>query len=427
MKIAVWHNLPSGGGKRALYDYVRVLVQRGHTVEAWCPTSADRTYLPLSDFIVEHVKPLDWNFNPSLNITERFKAKQWNAVKMFKAVDRHCLQCAEEINNGEFDLLFVHSCMFLATSPIARYVTIPKVLYLQEPRRSLYEASPVLPFAALPPLRQSWRTAGYLKKFLKDLVTFRGMRIQAREEILSAQSFDVILVNSCFSRESILRVYGLDAKVCYLGIDLQRFTNRDKPREHFILGIGSFTPEKNIKFIIESLAKIPEPRPKFIWIGNDKKSQYLDELTRLSLSTHVDFEAKIRIQDSELVDLLNRASIMVYAPRLEPFGYAPLEAHACGLPVVAVAEGGVRETVISGVNGLLVEHELGAFAAAIQHLLNNPEYACHLGKNGRQIVAERWSLEAAVDRLEQRLALALRGYNDYSNPTAVVNTMESGQ
>ena len=71
----------------------------------------------------------------------------------------------------------------------------------------------------------------------------------------------------------------------------------------------------------------------------------------LAESHEVTFDARRSIDDSELVETLNRATAMVYAPRLEPFGLAPLEANACGLPVVAVAEGGVRETIIDGVNG----------------------------------------------------------------------------
>ena len=59
MRIAVWHNLPSGGGKRALYEHVRGLIQRGHYVEAWCPPTASQTYLPLSPMIKEHIRPLN--------------------------------------------------------------------------------------------------------------------------------------------------------------------------------------------------------------------------------------------------------------------------------------------------------------------------------------------------------------------------------
>ena len=110
--------------------------------------------------------------------------------------------------------------------------------------------------------------------------------------------------------------------------------------------------------------------------------------------------------DTELVETLNRATAMVYAPRLEPFGLAPLEANACGLPVVAVAEGGVRETIIDGINGLLVQHEPEAMAQAIHRLMQDNELAAQLAKNGSRIVQEKWSVNAAVERLERQLTQA---------------------
>jgi glycosyltransferase involved in cell wall biosynthesis len=117
----------------------------------------------------------------------------------------------------------------------------------------------------------------------------------------------------------------------------------------------------------------------------------------------VPLEPRIGIADGELVDLLNRAAVMVYAPRLEPFGFAPLEAGACALPVVAVPEGGVRETVFDGVNGLLVEPEPGALAEAMQRVLQDSALARRLGRQGRELVVQRWSLPGAIDRLEGRL------------------------
>jgi glycosyltransferase involved in cell wall biosynthesis len=93
---------------------------------------------------------------------------------------------------------------------------------------------------------------------------------------------------------------------------------------------------------------------------------------------------------------------MLYAPRLEPFGLAPLEANACGLPVIAVPEGGVRETILDGVNGWLVPDE-NAMATVLERLLKNPEEARRLGENGIALVDERWSMEAAIDRLENVL------------------------
>ncbi len=102
--------------------------------------------------------------------------------------------------------------------PIARYVDIPSVLYLQEPHRLLYEAPNVL-------WRRPTRDAsvkGALKRVV-DLVEVDHARRQARDEAANAAAFDTILVNSFFSAESVNRAYDLVGRVCYLGLDPSRW------------------------------------------------------------------------------------------------------------------------------------------------------------------------------------------------------------
>jgi glycosyltransferase involved in cell wall biosynthesis len=236
----------------------------------------------------------------------------------------------------------------------------------------------------------------------------QAQRVQAREEVTNARAFGAILANSFYSRESILRAYGLDARVCYLGIDTARFVHQGRPREEFVIGVGALVPEKNVHFAVAALAALPEPRPKLVWVANVAEPGYLAQVQSAARDAGVAFEPRVRIPDTEVVDLLNRAAVMVYAPRLEPFGLAPLEANACGLAVVAVAEGGVRETVVDGLNGLLVPHEPAAMAAAIQRLLRDPAYAQSLGEAGAKWVAEKWSFPAATERLEQALGRVVR-------------------
>ncbi|PSB35723.1 glycosyltransferase family 4 protein [Stenomitos frigidus] len=403
MKIAVWHNLPSGGGKRALYCYVRGLLERGHVVESWCPPTADQTYLPLGELVKEHIVPFEWEKQESRLPLYSLNA-YLDSFKKLEAMKQHSQQCAEAINQGGFDLLFAHSCRFYGAPFIGRYTKTASYLYLQEPYRRLYEAMPKLPWVALEATQSTWWSPKYIRRFLSDLVKVQELRIQAREELLNAQAFDHILVNSYFSRESILRAYGLDAQVCYLGIDTALFQHLHQPRENFVVGVGSFTVAKNIGFVIKALAKVKESRPALVWIGNFADPSYLKEIQQLAANLNVDFQPKVRVDDQELVKLLNQALATVYTPRLEPFGYGPLEANACGLPVIAIAEGGIRETVIHGFNGLIAENDTVSIADAIQQLADNPEYAKKLGQNGHHFVTEKWSIESALDRLEKRLA-----------------------
>lgn len=403
MRIAIWHNLPSGGGKRALYDQVRELLALGHHVEVWCPPYADRDYLPLANLVPEHVVPLAWRSYAVRSPLLKLAPQHWNIVSRIRRMDRHSRRCAAEIARGGFDVLLAHPSQHLGPTSIARYASTPTVLYLHEPHRLLYEALPRLTWAALPPMGVRAVLPGNLARRAKDVVQTRAKRIQAREEATNAAACTRILVNSSFSRESVLRAYGVDARVCYLGVDTDQFTDRDLPREPFVVGVGSFTAGKNIELAIATLARLPEPRPPLVWIGNSADRAYLAQLEARARTMGVRLVPRQKVSEDELVTALNAASLMLYTPRLEPFGYTPLEANACGTPVVTHAEGGCRETVIDGVNGLVAESDPESLADAVARLLRDPDYARQLGEQGRARVMREWTLSVAGARLERHL------------------------
>src|SRR6266852_2607646 len=148
MKIAVWHNLPSGGGKRALYYHVRGLVGRGHQLACWSLDTADQSYLPLSEFAPEHIIPFQFKERSAKRFRDRWTSSYNEAVNRMRAFDEVCRRCAREIEAGGFDLLFANSALYYNMPYIMRHVRMKKVLYLQEPCRFLYEARPVLPWVS---------------------------------------------------------------------------------------------------------------------------------------------------------------------------------------------------------------------------------------------------------------------------------------
>ena len=91
--------------------------------------------------------------------------------------------------------------------------------------------------------------------------------------------------------------------------------------------------------------------------------------------------------------------LMVYAPYLEPFGYVPLEAMACGTPIVGVKEGGLKETIKHNVTGLLTQRDEKDFANAIVELSQNEELWQKCSQNGLKYVESFWTLEKAGERL----------------------------
>lgn len=397
MKIAVWHNLPSGGGKRALHDQVRGLLARGHTIEVWCPETSDSRYLPLSELVPEHRLPLPQPKSSSL-LPRSFRINITERLASLRAIEAHAREAAAQIERSGFDLALIHPCLRTFAPYIGRFLSIPKVLYLQEPNRPLYEAHPRLHWVA--------PESGSVVRTLLDLAYLQVRRIEAREEATNVHAYDKVLSNSYFSRESLLRSYGVESDVCYLGVNTERLPLADIPREPFAIGLGAFTKEKGLDFVIEALGKVSASiRPKLIWVGNSAwGSSYKEEMLKLAQERGVVFEPREGISDAELTGLLQKASVMVYASRLEPFGYAPLEAACCGTPVVAVQEGGMRESLVDGVTGLVVPRTHEAVAGAVASLLSNPERARSLGCTAASYVRQHWSLEAATDRLEAALA-----------------------
>jgi glycosyltransferase involved in cell wall biosynthesis len=402
VRIAVWHNLPSGGGKRALYDQVAGLLQLGHEVESWCPPSADQQFLPLSNLIKEHVVKRQ-RVHPSRRQALSELARDTEAY--VEAMDRHCELCATEIRRDRFDVLLGNACMDLRVTAIGRYVELASVLYLQEPYRWLYEALPDPPFVAEQRPTGWWYSASEVGKAMRRGAVMRGKEVRVREEVKNARGFGSIACNSLYSREAILRAYGLDSTVGYLGVDEARFSPREPAGERlsFFLSVGAMTPEKNAAFILRGLGHRKDKTWPLVWVANVVNERYASEVIKLAAEVGVTFDLRVGVSDEEIVELYRTAGLFLYAPRLEPFGLAPLEASACGLATVAVAEAGARESIAEGINGFLVSASEVGFAEKVDEVLEQPEKVREMARLGRERVEEQWTAKSASKRLESVL------------------------
>lgn len=409
MRIAVWHNLPSGGGSRALVYHLSGLLQRGHHLDIWSNQHAHELPLgPYGNAVRYHQIPLS-QAPQQVPWTDRLRSFFFEKDQAMRHMEAHCQACAEQINAGGFDVCFVNSCQQYAVPFLGRYLQIPAVLYLGEPYRPLYEAMPVLPWAALESFWAKGRHLYYQKRFWKDLWYERKLRVQVREEAHNAAAYTKVLVNSYFSNETFVKVYGWAAEVCYLGIDTQLFKNQTSVERKHVLGVGSFYRHKNPEFAIRALAQIPTSlRPKLVWVSNSAAESYVTEMQTLALQLGVGFELHQKVSDARLVELMNGAICMAYTSNLEPFGLAPLEAAACGVPVVAVAEGGLRETVLDGQTGFLCPRRAEVFASKIQLLLEDLALRERMGAAAIAHVQAHWTLAAADQRIEQALMAVMR-------------------
>ena len=109
----------------------------------------------------------------------------------------------------------------------------------------------------------------------------------------------------------------------------------------------------------------------------------------------------VRASYSDMPALYREADIVVY-PTIgeEPYGLVPLEAMSCARPVVATWSGGIRETVVDGETGFLVERDDPVMLAdRVATLLEQPDLAAKLGERGRQRVIAKFGVDAFLDAL----------------------------
>ena len=99
-----------------------------------------------------------------------------------------------------------------------------------------------------------------------------------------------------------------------------------------------------------------------------------------------------QVARTEMPALLRSADLVVCSPWYEPFGLVPLEAMACGVPVVAGAVGGLLDSVVDNVTGAHVPlGDPAALAAAIEALLDAPDHRAELSRAGLERVRSRYS------------------------------------
>src|SRR5690606_26448981 len=114
----------------------------------------------------------------------------------------------------------------------------------------------------------------------------------------NAASCTRLLANSRYSRESLMRAYGLDSHVCYPAVDLDAFTPSGNPRQAFVLGLGHLYAHKGPERAIRALGAIaPEKRPRLLWMGRLVGADCRAEMESLANSLGVDFEARVNVSD----------------------------------------------------------------------------------------------------------------------------------
>lgn len=232
------------------------------------------------------------------------------------------------------------------------------------------------------PMRYAWDLYhDYKKRSGKLTKLFMSMFMKSLREwdYTSSQRIDVLIANSNYVAKRINKFWNRECKVTYPPVDIDRLSPNGKEPEDFYVVFSRFVPYKRIDLAIEACKKLNR---KLVVIGDGEQREYLKSLA----DDNITFTG--RISDEEVKDYLQRCKAMIFSAE-EDFGIVPLEAQACGRPVIAYGKGGALETVVDGVTGVFFgEQELSSVIRAIEKFetlnLNTEEIYNHAMKFGEE-------------------------------------------
>ena len=404
MRIAVYHNLISGGNKRMLYETVRGMKANAHTVDVFTLSISNDAFFPLAGVADRfHTHPL---------VSSRVSARLHPGLRQvihLPFVRRANRIIAETINNGGYDVVWVSNCWITQHPFVLRYLKRPHILYTAEHFRGAHDR---IAAQALSEGAEPRPSPGILSAGVSAMVG-----ILAAADYRNTRAATNILSNSGFTSENLLRYYGKLSKRVYPCIDTNTFRPGKTTKEELVLTVGGLHRFKGHDLVVHGVGRLPPARRPGVVIVGDRveNASEVDRLSRLAKVSGVKLEILENVSDAVLVELYNRAKVTVCASLLEPFGLVPLESMACATPVVAVREGGLRESVVDGLTGFLVDRNGAAVGDAVGRLLADEGGRSYMGQKGLEFVTRRFSIGFYWAEVERQLqSVARTNHLDYS-------------
>ena len=215
------------------------------------------------------------------------------------------------------------------------------------------------------PMRYAW---DLYHDYLRESGLNKGIRSWVVRIILhrlrlwdyrTANGVDVFIANSRYVASRIKKIYGRSSEVIHPGIDTSGFYDEYADRENYYLAASRFVPYKRIDLIIRAFNELPHLKLRIIGGGPDE-----EKLRKLAKS-NVTFLGVV--SDLELKKEMQRSQAFLFAAE-EDFGILPVEAQACGTPVIAYGKGGALDSVVPDVTGVFfLEQTVQSLKDAINH------------------------------------------------------------
>ncbi len=203
------------------------------------------------------------------------------------------------------------------------------------------------------PVRYAWDLyfqyleEGGITRGLRSMIARATLHYIRNFDVATANRVDHFLANSAFVADRIRKTYRREAQVIHPPVDVESFSLQPEKDDYYITA-SRMVPYKRMDVIAEAFTQLADRRLVIVGDGPER--------SRIAEKAGPNVEMVGYKSQDELVDLISRARAFVFAAE-EDFGIVPCEAQATGTPVIGFGSGGVTETVVDGVTGVLFDRQ----------------------------------------------------------------------
>jgi glycosyltransferase involved in cell wall biosynthesis len=218
---------------------------------------------------------------------------------------------------------------------------------------------------------------------------------------------DVVVSNSKFVQEMTKKYFDIESHVVYPPVDLKRFRlpNPHKPKRSFFLSVQRINWQKRVELQIEAFKGLKE---KLVIVGGPLNGSGKDEQLEYLCDGIPNISYVGRVSDRRVVWLMQNAKAVIQTGWFEDFGLVPIEAFACGTPVICVDEGGFVETVHSPELGTRIKKP---YVKSLREAVKSFDSSAY-DTQALRLEAEKYGLERFAEQMREMCILAVERHGN---------------
>lgn len=322
--------------------------------------------------LVDFIEPGVRGFIKDKNVTTSFIQNLPKAKTKYRSYLPFMPLAIEQLDVSAYDLII--SSSHCAAKGVLTGPNQIHISYVHSPIRYAWDMQHQY-------LRESGLNKGFKGKIAKAILHY--MRLW---DCRTSNGVDYFIANSRFIAKRIWKCYRREAEVIYPPVDVEAFALCSDKQDYYVTA-SRMVPYKKMDVIVEAFSKMPDK--KLVVIGDGPDFEKIKRIAgpNTELIGYQPFEV--------LKEKMQRAKAFIFAAE-EDFGITPVEAQACGTPVIAFGRGGALETVVDGVTGaFFAEQTAQSIAEAVDRFeANGSAYspqACRT--NAEKFSAQRFKEE----------------------------------